>query len=59
MLERLKEWMGKDWDEVENLDHVHPSIRRLVRPWVFQLLKWALMAAIVFGIASIFLFPGS
>lgn len=59
MLERLKEWMGKDWDEVENLDYVHPSIRRLVRPWVFQLLKWALMAAAAFGIIFLSFFSGS
>lgn len=52
---KLKEWLAKDWDEVENLDHVHPKIRRMVRPWVFQLLGWLLMAAIVFGIVAKFL----
>ena len=29
---KLKEWLARDWDEVENLDHVHPRIRRIVRP---------------------------
>lgn len=52
---KLKEWLARDWDEVENLDHVHPKIRRMVRPWVFQLAGWLLMAAIAFGIVAKFL----
>lgn len=29
---KLKEWLARDWDEVENLDFVHPRIRRLAQP---------------------------
>ena len=52
---KLKEWLARDWDEVENLDCVHPRIRRMVRPWVFQLAGWLLMATIAFGIVAKFL----
>ena len=52
---KLKEWFARDWDEVENLDYVHPKIRRIVRPWIFQLVGWLLMAAIAFGIVAKFL----
>lgn len=52
---KLKEWLARDWDDVENLDYVHPKIRRMVRPWIFQLVGWLLMAAIAFGIVAKFL----
>ena len=52
---KLKEWLAKDWNDMDGFDYVHPKIRRMVCPWVFQLAGWLLMAAIAFGIVAKFL----